>query len=258
MLTGVSITHNWHVIGLIVFLHTLVIYIWTIGATILFGSVAILFGLFSKTGNSVHHVARFWAMSILWISAIPVSVNGIEHIEPGRSYVFMSNHQGAYDIPVLLSHLLVQFRWIAKAELFKIPIFGRGMRGAGYISIDRTNRKSAFQSLVRAAESIRNGTSVLVFPEGTRSVNGELLPFKKGGFVLSVDAGVPIIPIIVRGTHAIMSKGSLLIRRKPVRVDILAPISTDQYTRKTKDDLMARVRVTMSDRLASGAEGQGV
>ena len=246
-----------HANGLIVFLHTLVIYVWTIGATVFFGLLAITFSLFSKTGNSVHHIARLWAASILWISAIRVRVQGVEYIQPGRSCVFMSNHQGAFDIPVLLCHLLVQFRWIAKAELFKIPIFGRGMRGAGYISIDRTNRKSAFLSLTRAAKSIRNGTSVLVFPEGTRSPDGKLLPFKKGGFVLAVDAGVPIIPIIVRGTHAIMAKDGLLIRRRTVHVNILEPVDAGQYTRKTKDDLMARVRMVMTECLATGGE-QGV
>jgi 1-acyl-sn-glycerol-3-phosphate acyltransferase len=242
-------THPRHAGGFIVLVHTLVVYAWTVGATFIFGIAAILFGFFSRTGNSVHHVARLWAKSILWISGIPVQVVGSEHIEQDRSYIFMSNHQGSYDIPVLLSHLMVQFRWIAKAELFKIPIFGRGMRGAGYISIDRTNRKSAFKSLKRAAESIRHGKSVLVFPEGTRSMGGELLPFKKGGFVLAVDAGVPIIPIIVQGTHAIMAKDSLLIRRQPVRVDILPPLDTGAYNRKSKDDLMLHVRSIMMEHL---------
>jgi 1-acyl-sn-glycerol-3-phosphate acyltransferase len=158
---------------------------------------------------------------------------------------------------VLLSKLAIQFRWLAKAELFKIPIFGRGMRGAGYISIDRSNRKSAFLSLQRAAQSIRNGTSVLVFPEGTRSRDGKLLPFKKGGFVLAVDASVQIIPIIIRGTHGVMAKDGMLIRRQPVFIKILPPIDTSQYTRKTKDDLMARVRSVMVEHLA-GSPAQGV
>ena len=247
-------THPRHVNGLLVLLHTLVIYVWTIGSTLFFGLMAITFGLFSKTGNSVHLVARAWGRSILWIAAIRVRVKGLEQIEPRGSYIFMSNHQSNFDIPVLLSFLAVQFRWIAKAELFKIPIFGRGMRGAGYISIDRTNRKSAFLSLARAAESIRRGTSVLVFPEGTRSQDGRLLPVKKGGFVLAVDAGVPIVPIIVKGTHGIMAKGGMLIRCRPVQMEILEPIETSSYTRRTKDDLMARVRSVMTERLAPEKE----
>jgi 1-acyl-sn-glycerol-3-phosphate acyltransferase len=146
----------------------------------------------------------------------------------------------------LYSGLPVQFRWLAKAELFRIPIFGQSMRSAGYVSIDRSNRKSAFKSLAMAAEMIRNGTSVMIFPEGTRSSDGELLPFKKGGFVLAVDAGVPIVPIRISGTHSIMPKGRLLISRGKVRIDVGKPIQSADFTRKTKDDLMVRVRAAMS------------
>jgi 1-acyl-sn-glycerol-3-phosphate acyltransferase len=154
----------------------------------------------------------------------------------------MANHQSNFDIPVLLGRLPVQFRWLAKQELFRIPIFGRGMRGCGYISIDRTNRKLAFESLNEAARKIREGVSVMIFPEGTRSADGRIRPFKKGGFVLSVDAGVPIVPIVIHGTRAIMPKGSLMVRSQDIRMEILAPIDTAAYTRKTKDELMEKVR----------------
>ena len=119
------------------------------------------------------------------------------------------------------------------------------MRGCGYISIDRSNRKSAFQSLNAAATKIRNGVSVLIFPEGTRSWDGKILPFKKGGFVLSVDAGVPIVPVVIFNTGSIMPKGRLLIRTRSVRMDILKPIPTSGYSRNTKDDLMGIVRNTI-------------
>jgi 1-acyl-sn-glycerol-3-phosphate acyltransferase len=231
---------------MLVVVHTIIIYLWTILVTIVFGTTAIVTSLFSRTGNSVHHVAQVWGKSILMISGIKVSITGLEHLEADRSYIFMSNHQSNFDIPVLFSKLNVQFRWLAKAELFKIPIFGRGMRGAGYISIDRSDRRSAFKSLERAAESIRNGTSVLVFPEGTRSTDGHLLPFKKGGFVLAVDAAVPVVPIIIKGTHAIMQKGDMLIRRRPVQVQVLSPIDASEFNRKNKDQLIERVRSAMS------------
>ncbi len=231
---------------MLVVVHTIIIYLWTILVTIVFGTIAIVTSLFSRTGNSVHHVAQVWGKSILMISGIKVSITGLEHLEADRSYIFMSNHQSNFDIPVLFNKLNVQFRWLAKAELFKIPIFGRGMRGAGYISIDRSDRRSAFKSLKRAAESIRNGTSVLVFPEGTRSTDGHLLPFKKGGFVLAVDAAVPVVPIIIKGTHAIMQKGDMLIRRRPVQVQVLSPIDASEFNRKNKDQLIERVRSAMS------------
>ncbi|MCP4748220.1 MAG: 1-acyl-sn-glycerol-3-phosphate acyltransferase [Desulfobacteraceae bacterium] len=235
-----------------VFVHTVVIYIWVIAATIFFGTTAIVFSLFSKTGNSVQYVARTWAWSILWVSGIQVVVNGLENIEKHKSCILMSNHQSNFDIPVLFTRLNLQFRWLAKAELFKIPIFGRGMRGAGYISIDRSNRKSAFMSLKKAAGIIRDGkASVMIFPEGTRSSDGSLLSFKTGGFILAIDAAAPIIPIVIKGTHAIMPKNSLLIRRQIVTVDIKSAIDTKSYTRKGKDDLMAHVRTVMTKELAS-------
>ena len=229
------------------YLHTPVIYVWIILSTIFFGLLAITVSFFSKNGESVHSVARAWGKCILWVSGIRVQTHGFDPEVAGRSCIFMSNHQSNYDIPVLYGGLPVQFRWLAKAELFKIPIFGSGMSSAGYISIDRSNRKSAFKSLAKAAEMIRNGTSVMIFPEGTRSSDGGLLSFKKGGFVLAVDAGVPIVPIMITGTHDIMPKGRLLISRRHVRIDVGQPIQSADYTRKTKDDLMLHVRDAMAD-----------
>ena len=227
-------------------LYTAIIVVWVILVTLVLGMMVILVALFSRNGNFPHLIARAWARSILIVAGIPVSVEGIENLSIDGSYILMPNHQSNFDIPILLGCLPVQFRWLAKAELFKIPIFGRGMRGCGYISIDRSNRKSAFRSLAEAAQKIRNGVSVLIFPEGTRSWDGAIQPFKKGGFVLSVDAGVPIIPIVISGTRAVMPKGKLLIRKLPVGMKILAPIATSDYTRKTKDELMGVVKDAIS------------
>jgi 1-acyl-sn-glycerol-3-phosphate acyltransferase len=230
-------------------LHTIVIVLWVIVITIVIGSLIILFSFFSRNGNVLHLIARFWANSILWVGRVKTRVTGAEKLTPGRSYIYMPNHQSNADIPLLLGRLPVQFRWLAKAELFKIPIFGRAMRGVGYISIDRSNRKSAFESLARAARTIRNGTSVLIFPEGTRSRDGRLLSFKKGGFVLAVDSGVPIVPVIIRGTRNIIPKGHFMIRPAPVTMQILDPVETADYTRKTKDALLERIRTILIDNL---------
>ena len=227
---------------------------WIIIATIFFGILAILAGLCSKTGNVPHKVATAWARTILFVSRVKIQTSGVEKLDPAKSYIFMANHQSNFDIPVLLGRLPVQFRWLAKEELFRIPIFGSSMRKCGYISIDRSNRKLAFASLKEAARKIRDGVSVLIFPEGTRSRDGRIQPFKKGGFVLSVDAGVPIVPIVIYGTCFIMPKGRLLIRSRMVRMDILEPIETTAFTRKTKDELMEKVRSTICeayDRIAA-------
>jgi 1-acyl-sn-glycerol-3-phosphate acyltransferase len=211
-------------------------------ATVLFGGLAIISAFLSKSGNLPHLFARAWARSILWVSGVNVSVKGVEHIETDRSYIFMANHQSNFDIPVLLGCLPVQFRWLAKAELFRIPLFGPAMRGCGYISIDRTNRKSAFRSLEQAAKTIREGTSVIIFPEGTRSSDGKIKTFKKGGFVLTLNAGVPIVPLVISGTWSVMPRSDLRIRPGRVTLEILPPVDTSQYTRRNKELLMDRIR----------------
>jgi 1-acyl-sn-glycerol-3-phosphate acyltransferase len=215
--------------------------------TIVLGSVVIILSFFSKSGNTPHLVARFWGKFVLFVSGIKVKVNGVAKVDPTKPYVFMANHQGNFDIPVLLGCLPFQFRWLAKAELFRIPIFGRAMLGCGYISIDRFNQSSAFESLAKAAEKIRNGVNVMIFPEGTRSLDGKIRPFKKGGFVLTVDAGVSIIPIIIYGTYPIMPKNRLLIRPGPVLLEILEPVETSGYTRENKDVLMEKIRDNICD-----------
>ncbi|MGD8889318.1 MAG: lysophospholipid acyltransferase family protein [Desulfobacterales bacterium] len=215
--------------------------------TLFFGIIAMGISFFTRTGNPVHLVARLWARSILFVSRIKVTVNGLSNVDSSKSFIYMSNHQSNFDIPVLLAYIPGQFRWLAKAELFKIPIFGHGMRGAGYISIDRFNRDSAFQSIDQAAKKIKDGVSVMIFPEGTRSKDGRIRPFKKGGFIMALNSGVPIVPVIVRGTWPIMSKDSLRINRGNVYLDIKQPIDTHGYTRDNKQLLIDRVRAVICE-----------
>jgi 1-acyl-sn-glycerol-3-phosphate acyltransferase len=222
-----------------------------ISATFFLGVIAIVISFFNKTGNPVHWLARVWGRSILAVSGIRVSVTGAERIDFDRPYIFMANHQSNLDIPVLLGHLPVQFRWLAKAELFKIPVFGQAMRGAGYISIDRADRPAAFESLQEAREKIRSGCSIVIFPEGTRSLDGSLKPFKKGGFVMAIGAGAPIVPLAVRGTHGIMPKNTWLIRPGDVALYIGEPLATEGYTLESKEALMEAVRNAISRGLAS-------
>ena len=226
-------------------IRTAFILLWVVLTTSFFSLIAIVASLFSRTGDSVHIIAGIWARSILVGSRVHVRVNGLSNIEPDKSYVYMANHQSNFDIPVLLGYLPVQFRWLAKAELFKIPVFGRAMRGAGYVKIDRFNQESAFDSISEAAQKMKNGVSVMIFPEGTRSKDGRIKSFKKGGFVMAVDAGVPIVPIIIRGTWSIMAKSSLRINRGDVEMEIAKPIDTIGYSRETKDELMDKVRTVI-------------
>jgi len=237
-------------------IRTLYIAIWIIFATLVLCLLVMFLSVFIRSGNPIHKIARFWGRSILIVSRIKVSVKGLSNIDGSKSYIYMSNHQSNFDIPVLLGHLKVQFRWLAKMELFKIPIFGHAMRKAGYISIDRNNRESAFESLKTAAQKIKNGLSVLIFPEGTRSRDGNIRPFKKGGFVVAIDSGVPIVPIVITGTRSIMTKGSLRINPGKVTMIIHQPIQSSAYTRETKEALMESVRRVICDGLQNSEAGK--
>ncbi len=232
--------------------------IWTVFVTGFFCIIVIIASFFDNKGDILHKLARFWARSILFASRIKVTVKGFSNIAPGRSYIFMSNHQSNFDIPVLLSKLTIQFRWLAKAELFKIPLFGLAMQKAGYISIDRFNRESAIESLEEAAGIIKDKASVCIFPEGTRSRDGNVGPFKKGGFVLAVDAGIPIVPVIIHGTWRIMSKKGFRIKPGNVVLEIHKPIETTDYTRKTKEDLMEKVRQIICVSFEKGKQGKAL
>lgn len=232
-------------------IYTCFVIVWTVFVTVFFGIITIFVSLASNSDRA-HIVARMWAKSILIASRIKVTVKGMSNIDPDKSYIYMPNHQSNFDIPVLLAHLSVQFRWLAKAELFKIPIFGHAMKRAGYISIDRSNRKSAFESLAWAAEIIKGGVSVLIFPEGTRSLDGKIRDFKKGGFVLAVDAGVPVVPVIIHGTRAIMPKKKMYIRPGNVVLEILDPVETSVYTRKNKDELIGKIRKIICEAFENG------
>ncbi|MBI5560002.1 MAG: 1-acyl-sn-glycerol-3-phosphate acyltransferase, partial [Deltaproteobacteria bacterium] len=174
-------------------------------------------------GNAVHSVATFWMRIILFISGVRVEIKGIENIPPSP-VTFVSNHKGAFDIPVLQASLPLQFRWVATRGLFNIPLVGWAMRLAGYIAIDRTDAGEAVKSIGKAAERIKRGTSVLVFPEGTRNEGERLLPFKRGVFLLSVRSGAPVVPVAIKGTEKVMKRGSLSINPATVRVSIGRPI----------------------------------
>lgn len=242
-------------------LHSALIYAWVAAATLILGLATLAVSVFSRRGHAGHRVGQLWGRSILAVSGVRVAVSGLERLDPAKAYVFMANHQSTYDIPVLLGALPVQFRWLAKAELFKIPLFGRAMRAAGYISIDRADRSSAFQSLGEAAAALRQGVSIMIFPEGTRSLDGALRPFKKGGFVMAIHAGAAVVPVAIRNTHAIMPKGAWLIRPQEATMEIGDPIAASSYTLDTKETLMQRVREALDrgldGRAAGGAQCSG-
>ena len=171
-----------------------------------------------------------------------VDVIGRENVLMEKPQIFMANHQSDFDILIVLAHIPGQFRWIAKKELFKIPIFGKAMRNAGYIEIDRQNHEKALKSLDEAAQKIREGKSVVTFPEGTRSKDGNIRPFKQGMFHLAIRSGVPIVPISIIGANEIMPKRTLKVKPGRITMVIDRPVDVSGYTLETRGELIERIR----------------
>jgi len=213
-----------------------------VAITAFFSFWAVVFSFFTNAENNVHKVANIWGRILLLLCGTKVQVIGKENILRGKPQVFMANHQSDFDILITLAYVPGQFRWIAKKELFAIPVFGQAMKGAGYIEIDRQNHEKAMQSLDLAALRIRQGKSVMTFPEGTRSRDGEIKAFKQGTFHLAIQAGVPIVPISIIGSGDIMPKRSLKIKPGKIKLVIDKPIDVRGYTLEGRQELIDRVR----------------
>lgn len=213
-----------------------------IAITAFFSFWSVVFSFFANAENNVHKVARIWASILLKISNTKVRVIGSENVLRGKPQIFMANHQSDFDILIALAYIPLQFRWIAKKELFAIPVFGAAMRSAGYIEIDRGHHEKAMHSLDEAALSIRRGKSIMTFPEGTRSRDGEIKAFKPGTFYLAVKSGVPVIPVSIIGSGKIMPKRSLRIRPGQIKMVIGKPIEVAHFSIETRQELIERVR----------------
>jgi 1-acyl-sn-glycerol-3-phosphate acyltransferase len=218
------------------------IFVWSciVIALLILGIVIFITYPFDRRGKVIHHYGRLWGKIALLVNRVKVRVEGIEHLKGEGPYIFMSNHQGTYDIFALLGHLPFQFRWLAKKELFSVPFFGWVMAAAGYVSVDREGTRKTVEAMNEAAQKIREGMSVVIFPEGSRSPDGSIQPFKKGGFTLAIKSKVPIIPISIIGSREIMPKGKLTVTSGEIRIRIDHPIETQNYS------LMEKVRQTIS------------
>lgn len=203
--------------------------------------------------SGVQSVARVWARVCLRLAGVQVRVTGGEHLPGTAPVICMANHSSNFDILALFAGLPIQFRWLAKEELFRIPLFGLAMRRSGYIAVDRADRKKAIASMAVAAKRINAGVTVMLFPEGTRSPDGQLLPFKKGGFMLALQAQVPIVPVAISGANQIMNKHSWLMRGGTIVLHIGAPLPTAAKTFAERDALMEAVRSAIAVHLEPAA-----
>jgi 1-acyl-sn-glycerol-3-phosphate acyltransferase len=212
-------------------------------ATIIFGSISLIVSFFDRTGSMQAAVARAWARVLLGVSAVRVHVEGLEHIDRAGSYVFIANHLSYMDTPVALANIPVQFRFLAKRGLFKIPFLGNHLSRAGHVPVPRMDPRAAVKTMSLAAEIIQQKKiSLLIFPEGGRSRDGSLGPFREGGVYIALKAGVPIVPLAIIGTRDVLPFGASIVMPGNVTLRILPPIHTTGRSLREREALTREVR----------------
>jgi 1-acyl-sn-glycerol-3-phosphate acyltransferase len=190
-----------------------------------FASVILVTLVFTHSSRVFHGFCRKWARSVLYVCGVQVRVRGVEYLAPNRGYVYVTNHASMFDIPSVIAGIPDQIRIVYKKELQWIPIFGWGLKFGSYIGIDRGRSVNAQKSLEEAISKIRNGESVLLFAEGTRTLDGKLQPFKRGAFHIAVKAGVPVVPLTINGSYRILPKHSISINPGNVELVLDTPIA---------------------------------
>lgn len=198
--------------------------------------------LITGNENMIYSPVRFFVRLGLALVGVRVEVTGVERLDPNQAYIFTPNHQSFIEVPLFVTYLGRNPAYLAKKEVFRYPMFGYGIGLMGVVPVDRSNSAAAVESARRATENLRRGKSYVVYPEGTRSRDGRLLPFKKGAFMMAVDAGVPVVPVTVAGATKIMPKGEIKVHPSVVRITLHEPISTAGYGRANVDELIAQVR----------------
>lgn len=230
--------------------------------SLFFATLSLLVAWIPPRSHWVFPCARAWARGVLLASGVRLEVSREEPVGD-TPVVYMANHQSLFDIPALLASVPDQTRMLAKRSLFRIPIFGWAMKAGGFIAIDRKDRRGARQSFAAAVEKLQCGVSALVFPEGTRSAAGDLAPFQRGGFLLALKAGLPIVPVGIQGSGSIRPKGAWMIRPRTLAVCYGRRLDPAAYGLRGKTALVEAVRAEIArlaafesaDGAAEGAEG---
>lgn len=217
--------------------------------TFVCGAASLAGSIFDATGRFQHGCARVWAWLILTTSGIRVRAFGQGNVMASQPYVFCANHSSLMDTPVLFTKVPAQFRIMAKKSLFALPFLGWHLRRSGHMAVDRDSPKAAMRSLDAAAQRVREGAPVVFFPEGTRSRTGILGPFKHGAALLAIKAGVPLLPVAIRGTRATLKPDTLWVKPGRVTIRFGKPISTDGLTHRDAGRLTDAVRAAIVEML---------
>lgn len=212
-----------------------------LATTVLFLPITIA-ALISFTGNLAFTISKIWARFMLLATGVKIEIKNPEKIQKGRSYIIISNHQSEYDILALVTTLGIQFRWIIKKELRKVPLFGYALYASRNIFIDRSDKDKAIASIHSGINRLPQGTSVMFFAEGTRSIDGTIQPFKKGGFFLAMEKGLPILPVTVNGSRRVLPKKSLVFTPGDIEVVVDDPIETTEFSKEQVNELMETTR----------------
>jgi 1-acyl-sn-glycerol-3-phosphate acyltransferase len=237
-------------------MHTIRYLVSLVLATVWYGPriiVASWRGVKWEPGGFYDRESQGWGASLIKMNRIPLVPSGLDRFDHREPYVFASNHSSMVDIWALLSIIPNSLRFVAKEELFKVPIFGPAMTSSGHISIQRGKLKSAFGSYDKASAKIRSGISAAVFPEGTRSDEGKLLPFKRGPFVMAIQAGVPVVPVYIVDAWRVLQPGSIRIKPAPVEIRFGTPIPTKGLSPADRDALAQRTHDAV-ERLRDGVD----
>ena len=216
--------------------------LWAAIATIILGIPGMVAGLLSRTGNLAFSISKLWAYTMLAVSFVRTEIKNKAKLIKGTSYIIISNHQSLFDILALVTSLGIQLRWIIKKEVLKIPIFGYALYASRNIFIDRSNTTRAIESINKGIDRLPKGAGVMVFAEGTRSPDGQIHEFKKGGFITAITRKISILPVTVNGSRRVMPKGSLVVKPGKIQVVIGDPIDTSGYTTDTVLELINKTR----------------
>ncbi len=219
-------------------------------------AIAIAIFLFRLPEDTLQRYPRQWARLFCRIAGVRVRIEGADQLQVNTGYIYCANHLSQFDIFSFQGYFPFSFRWLAKEELFKVPFLGWAMTNAGNIAINRSHGREALKSLQQAAERIKAGTSVLIFPEGTRSADGILQPFKGGAMLLAIKAGVPIVPVAFVGSYAVLPKGALFVRPGTITIKIGTPVMVTGYSSKDKQELAITIHQKVAELLTTGPRPQ--